>query len=124
MFFIFFTNTLGEKFHWDYTLWYFDIVMHSLGGAWVGLFFIYFFSRIGQAHPARKFFLKVFLASLLAGILWEFYEFYIYQIVSLIRFDVVDVATDVVCDALGAGLAFLYYGKRIMAGEENRVQSV
>src|SRR3989344_6115892 len=42
IFFIFIVHFFANKFYWYSSIWYFDIIMHFLGGLWVGLFFIWF----------------------------------------------------------------------------------
>jgi len=122
MFFIFIANLLAIKFHWYSLIWYFDIVMHILGGFWVGMFFLYVFKRKDFKPVDAHLFFKVFLASLVIGILWEFYEFYIYQHISQIPFNQFDTLTDIFFDLLGSSFAFLYFSKLIMLRSINRLQ--
>ncbi len=121
MFFIFIVNSTGEFLHWDTLLWYFDIVMHSLGGVWVGMFFVYVFSKY-EASRARLF-LQVLLATTAMGIFWEFYQYYIYVIVSRTPFDFHDTSIDVLCDLAGAIFAGSYFIRRIMPAKTNKVKS-
>jgi len=123
MFFIFIVSELGNMFYWYSLVWYFDIIMHTLGGLWVGMFFSYIFSRQKDFVFTRRFCSQVLLATIVVGILWEFYEFYIYQIVEGSSFDFLDTASDVMFDTLGASAALLYFFKSIVPGLKNKVQS-
>ena len=43
IFLIFLLNYLAMKFYWYSSIWYLDMPMHFLGGAWLGLAYIYLF---------------------------------------------------------------------------------
>jgi len=63
--------------YWKY--WWFDILLHFLGGIFVGLFalYLYYYSRYIQPqhfHKRYAFFLS-FATVALIGIMWEFFEF-------------------------------------------------
>ncbi|OGI85521.1 hypothetical protein A3A05_03725 [Candidatus Nomurabacteria bacterium RIFCSPLOWO2_01_FULL_41_12] len=105
MFFIFIMNSLALQFYWYYSIWYFDIIMHFLSGFWVSLFFIYVFYVRKQIFT-RLF--PIFLFVLLIGISWELYEFYIYQYISQIPFDILDTTSDIFFDLSGGLCAILY----------------
>ncbi len=124
MFFIFLANILALKFYWYSLLWYFDVIMHTLGGVWVGMFFLYVFKRKNFNPPDSILFFKVVLATIVVGLLWEFYEFYIYQYLIGNPFDLFDTTSDLVLDVLGSFLSFLYFSKFIMVGARNRLQSI
>lgn len=117
MFFIFFADKLADKFYWYNSIWYFDIIMHFLGGVWVGLFFIYIFSR----ESLDFLFLKVILSVLLIGISWEVSEFYVNNMIGQVPFDIVDTLFDICFDIFGGLLSVIYFQK-IMRASENRVQ--
>ena len=118
MFFIFFADKLADKFYWYNSIWYFDIIMHFLGGVWVGLFFIYVFSR----RSLDNLIFKVVLSVLLIGIFWEIFEFYVNNVVGRTPFNVVDTLFDIIFDFFGGLLSVLYFLKKIMKASENRVQ--
>ncbi|MEY4731484.1 MAG: hypothetical protein RL681_430 [Candidatus Parcubacteria bacterium] len=64
---------------WYGTIWWIDIPLHLLGGAFVGILFLYIFlARRNIVGNADAIFLIVlgmgFVA--LVGVLWEFYEFW------------------------------------------------
>jgi hypothetical protein len=110
MFFIFILNLLGEKFYWPYSIWYFDMPMHFLGGFWVVLFFFYFYSFTFPLKTKMFPTVLIILGSLLVwGIGWEFVEYYIYTIVGGEKFVFLDTASDVCFDLAGGLAAVLYY---------------
>lgn len=64
-----------------YTIWWADIVLHSSGGFWVGLFILWFFFNSGKfPFEAAKLPLYILIISIVSfaafiGVLWEFFEF-------------------------------------------------
>ena len=117
MFFMFGGNFLTTKFYWYYSIWWFDIVMHFLGGFWVGLFFVFLFLRKGNIP---KFVYIIFL-SLFIGVLWEAFEFWMHNIIAGIPFSITDPLSDILFDLVGACLAVFYFSKFIMPREENKI---
>ena len=43
--FIFFLNFVAGKLYWYSSIWWFDILMHFLGGFWLGLLFLWVFYK-------------------------------------------------------------------------------
>lgn len=113
MVFIFVLDLLGRTFYWYYTIWYFDLITHLLGGFWVGLFFLYFFLRTSGNAPI----VKVLLATLFIGIVWEIFEYIVYQRIGGIPFSSLDTMLDLVVDMAGGGMAILYVYKKIEVNE-------
>src|SRR3989338_592396 len=82
IFLIFLVNFVANKFHWYYSIWYFDMIMHFLGGAWLGLVSLWFFSRTSTSESFRlspELVLKILLFVFFAGLGWEIFEFYFYN---------------------------------------------
>ena len=117
MFFIFIADYIGTKLYWYYTIWYFDMPMHFLGGLWLGLFFIYVFSRKEPSFDLNfKLILTILLAVLFIGVLWELFEIYVNNDIGQIPFNLLDTISDLFCDLAGGTFAILYcyndwYGK-------------
>jgi len=105
---------LALEFSWYYSLWYFDIIMHFLGGAWLGLFALWLFPR----HSLFKILAFVFLF----GFGWEVYELVVdYAVVhDFSHFDLCDTLSDLVCDMAGGMVAF-YIVKGSMLREAHTV---
>ncbi len=118
MFFMFLANTAALKFHWYYSISWFDMLMHFLGGVWLGFFFLYvFFSK----DSFFKRFLVIILCALLVGVLWEVFEFYL-NTISTEFFNISDTLSDLCFDLAGSLFSFLYFYKVIMPSQENTVQ--
>ena len=118
VFFIFILNTLAGRFYWYYSIWYFDIIMHFLGGIWLGLVFIWLFW--GKEFNL-KLFLKIILGVLLISVLWEIFEIIFNNILAGDPFNFLDTTSDVFCDLAGGTFAIFYFSKRIMFKEKNKI---
>lgn len=99
-----FLHFIALYFHLYWSLWWFDIVMHFLGGAWVAAFTLWHMLRLvaGRGQGRMKIGGIVVLTTLCVGVLWEVYE-YVFG-VSLIGKEayVVDTTLDIVMDTVGA----------------------
>ena len=101
---------------WNF--WWYDIVAHILGGAWVGITFFYIFCQREKIFFSEKFIWNLigalsFVA--LLGVAWELYEFTVDHIINipydlaLAQPSLVDTMKDLFNDLLGGFLASLYY---------------
>lgn len=79
IFIILFLVVLDTQFQMIEKIWWYDSMLHILGGVWVGNLFIYIFSEKLEIFNIRENFfytLSVILGFVaLIGICWEFYEF-------------------------------------------------
>ncbi|MEK7480545.1 MAG: hypothetical protein AAB604_00385 [Patescibacteria group bacterium] len=66
--------TLGFIYRWNFELWWFDVLLHFLGGMWVAIaanrFFVRPIGPIGLIGPILVVALVAFV-----GVGWEVYEF-------------------------------------------------
>ncbi len=99
-------NNLANAFFLYWRFYWFDNVMHFLGGLWVGLMalWIYYFSGYIKSNRYDKpfLFLMSFIAVLSVGIGWEIFEVLID--VNFSSGYVSDTALDLIMDIVG-GLA-------------------
>ncbi len=109
--FIFAINYVAMKFYWYFSIWYFDMPMHLLGGFWVGLASIYIFSL---KEFNFKFILKVFICVLLIGFFWEIFEILVDKSITQDSFNILDTTSDMFFDLAGGGLSIIYFFKRIV----------
>ena len=105
IFFILVINFLGNKFYWYSSVWYFDMIMHFLGGFWVGLAYFYIFS---PQSISLKLIFKILLAVLFIGIGWEVYEILVNDILAQNPFDFLDTLSDIFFDLFGGLCVILY----------------
>ena len=123
MFFMFLADFLAHYFFWYSLISYFDVIMHTLGGFWVGMFFFYIFSMGNGVPRSGKLFLRVVLCTLMIGLLWEFFEYVVFNIIAVTSWDGVDTSSDIFFDILGALFSCFYFSKFIMSAPGNGVQS-
>jgi hypothetical protein len=119
IFLIFLLNFVGSRFYWYYSIWYFDIIMHILGGLWVGLAVIWIFSKSKVAFSIRNIAL-FFVGVLIVGIFWEIFEILVNETIARNPFNFFDTISDIFCDLTGAGLALLF-SKNIFRKDENKI---
>ncbi len=124
-------HQIAIRYYLYWTLDWFDILMHFLGGFWIAfatvwtiIFSDYF--RFFQNKNFRFFILASFLSAFVIGIFWEIFE-YTYDITFWADGYVFDTVKDLVMDSLGGIVAslFLYkvYKKRLQKIEQNNVIS-
>lgn len=106
---IFVLNFLANKFHWYYSIWWFDMPMHFLGGFWLGMVFVWFWwGRKGLLLLNIQNILKAIAWILLIGIAWEFFEYYFINYVAQNSFDLLDTLSDLFFDIFG-GLVSVFW---------------
>ncbi len=115
---ILFFSTLATFYSSFWQIWWFDIVMHLLGGIWAGLFFLYLFSARKQVFNDSNFILNLLGAisfAALVGVIWEIYEFSFDQLIAMPRSLVLsqpslnDTIKDLFNDLTGGFIAATYY---------------
>ncbi|MBU0612342.1 hypothetical protein KKA39_02990 [Patescibacteria group bacterium] len=116
--FIFALNYIATGFYWYFSIWYFDMLMHFLGGFWAGLAVIYVLS---SQELDFKLIIKVFLGVLLIGFLWEVFEVSVDKTISQNPFNFLDTVSDIFFDLAGGGLSLIYFSKRIMTKIKNGI---
>lgn len=98
---------LGERFYWRF--WWWDILLHMLGGVWVGLASGWLFFLFGMQPSIRS----CALAALTIGIGWEVFEYVTHTGGSVFMSYPVDTAKDLLDDVLGGiGAGLLFKGTR------------
>lgn len=108
-------NYFAYQFHWYWEFWWFDMIMHTLGGIFVGSFSLwYYFSRKlkgGAATLDKSFVLALSLASVsVIGVGWELFEFSVDKFITLSRHDPIDTASDLFFDVAGSIVAvFIFF---------------
>lgn len=103
----------GFLFRWNYSLWWYDLLLHFLGGMWVAIAAKKFLIRpIGQIGRIGPIFLVAFVA--LVGVTWEIYEFTIDELFfeerALWRAQEgnTDTMTDLMMDLVGGAVVSFY----------------
>src|SRR3989344_817648 len=109
---VFLTHLVATFFYLYWRFWWFDLLMHLLGGVWLGLFsawFVFFSGYVSERVATRR---NIVLASLLTVVVlgggWEVFEYSLGVADSAAQSYSADVSTDFLMDTLGALIASSY----------------
>lgn len=104
-------------FFWYWTYWWFDILMHFLGGAWLGGMAILALKRWFPEKVLQRNIVYVASigAALLIGGLWEVFEFSLDTFITMRVNDIADTITDFGMDVAGALTTAIYIIKKTHA---------
>lgn len=115
IFIIFLLNYLASQFYWYTSIWYFDMIMHFLGGVWLGMAIIWLsFKYNFNSSIDFNFFTKIILGVLFIGIFWEIFEIVLNNYTTQNDFNILDTLSDLFFDLAGGFFVILYFFKKIM----------
>ena len=101
-------HLLGSFFYFYWQLWWFDNLVHFLGGAGVGFFILWIFYGSGfiwQELPSqKKIFLTALILTIVVGVCWEIFE-YINGLTQSTEGYTLDTFHDLLSDTVGGALA-------------------
>lgn len=119
---IFLFNLLATYWHLFFLIWWLDIPVHILSGAWVALVMLvlyYHADNVGRKDHTTLFVVLFALSSsLIIGLMWEVYEFVVDRAMAGSNLQLGDTLKDL-CDDLvgGAAAAWIFiqngYNKHI-----------
>jgi hypothetical protein len=105
------TVAVEHSFYWIF--WWFDILMHFLGGVWVALLFswIYLFSLVYRENERNDRTLRntVIIGVASISFLWEAFEYGVGATMSVFEYYPLDTAIDLAMDGIGALLAYRFF---------------
>jgi len=109
IYFIFLSDVIANHFFLYWRFWWFDMLMHFLGGLWIAWLGYYLFSLsnyLPKIFKRYSIFIITFFSVLIIGVLWEIFE-YITKV--SLRQDnyILDTYLDLLMDTLGWGLAYV-----------------
>lgn len=114
--FIFIANLLALEFDWYFHIWWLDMPMHFLGGAWLACATVWVMARIGHPGPGLPPVRAgaVLLAVFVVGALWEVFEFGVdtFVRVAINSHNLVDTASDLFFDMAGGVSALRVLSRR------------
>lgn len=106
---IFILNYLATKFYLYYSIWYFDMPMHFLGGFFLGLSAIWLLSfKSSSLELSFNLICKIIFFVLIIGVSWEIFEIAFNNIVAQFPFNNLDTISDIFFDLTGGIFAILY----------------
>jgi len=117
--FIALVNYGAIKFHWYYSLWWFDMPMHFLGGMWVAMLIVWYLAdhRFSIDSVGRA-----ILGAFIVGLSWEVFELLLNEQFVQNAYDLSDTLSDIFFDLSGAFTAVFYVALRIMHIPESRLE--
>jgi len=105
-----FLHKMALSFHLYWSVWWFDILLHFLGGVTIGVIALFVFFTSGYIkYPSRHqiVVLSIVLGSVfIVGLVWELWE--LFAGFSNVIEDCGDTITDLVVDLIGAVTAYFY----------------
>lgn len=118
---IFALHILALALHLYWTLWWYDIMLHFLGGVFVGLLTLWFrffsgYARAPHLSSETQLFALFIPIVLLVGIGWELFEYALGQNWSVEGYWL-DTGMDIALDVLGGAVAFLFFKSKFMSYE-------
>ncbi len=120
---IFILNFLANKFHWYYSIWWFDMPMHFMGGFWLGMVFFWFFKvRKLSLLVNLSLVTKLIAWVLLIGVGWELFEYFFINYMAQNNFDLIDTLSDLFFDLFGGITAVAFLLKRDVLINSNKVE--
>lgn len=104
---------------WYTRIWWIDIVLHVLGGAWIALLFFYvkniYAPRMSEVAPVPLYFMVVVGMVMFVGVAWEWFEyafdfffFYSERFLFRAQLGLTDTMGDLAADFIGGAVAALY----------------
>lgn len=106
---IFALNTAAIAFYWYASMFWFDMLMHTLGGVFVALLGGALFTRTFRTLGWREIMITNLLFIFIIGLGWEFYEYIVqFWIKGINLASISDSISDVICDMTG-GILGTYF---------------
>jgi len=103
-------HIMALYFFWYWSIWWLDILMHFLGGMWVGgMAFVFLFLNKNDVSMGKIFrpCLLSFVVVLVIGVLWEIFEFSLDTFIIFQPNDISDTISDLGADIAGGMFACL-----------------
>src|SRR3990167_6874685 len=97
--------SLQNDYYW--LIWWYDIMMHFLGGVWVVLVLIWLNQL--KAAPAVLTFKRALTAIIVVGLAWEIYELLFDQTFIDAKGYGLDTVLDLITNTVGATAAYFLY---------------
>ena len=112
--FIFLVNLLAIKFHWYFTIWWFDMPIHFLGGFFISLavLWLYFYRNPWSRFKITPAFISL-LSVFIIGVLWEIFEFSLDRSLTINLLSPIDSISDLFFDLSGGIVGTMYMLRKI-----------
>lgn len=99
-------NAIATVFYWYTSWWWFDMVMHTLGGMFTAFVCSLVFFKTLRNRSSKQYFITIMLAVFIVGLAWEYYEYIVQFYIKAVHLaDITDSISDLICDMFGGGVA-------------------
>ncbi|PIR38594.1 MAG: hypothetical protein COV34_00765 [Candidatus Zambryskibacteria bacterium CG10_big_fil_rev_8_21_14_0_10_42_12] len=103
---------IAYSLYWS--IWWYDIVMHFLGGLWIALIALWFYkSFAGEDAESGRGYLVALSTTVVVGILWEVMEILAGLTLTQANYEV-DTVVDLIMDVIGAVVATRLVFRRVV----------
>lgn len=108
-------QVVALKFFLYWTIWWFDIVMHFLGGFWIALIVLWFYKAFTRNEARSDHgYLLALLGVIVVGVAWEVFEV-VAGLTDAEENYAVDTIVDLIMDTVGALVAaYIVFRKSII----------
>ena len=104
-------HLLALYFYWYWVFWWYDILLHFLGGLWLGgtaLWFLRYVKNEKHSTVATIYFFPL-LITIIVGLSWELFEFSLDTFIIFQTNDIIDTMSDLGMDIVGSLVASLLF---------------
>ncbi len=109
-------HVAGSYLSWYWSYPWFDRLVHTTAGLWIGLVFLWLASYLNQISSMKEYRAKSFSIAVISagvvGVVWELLENYGGFTFALAPGYTLNTAFDLLSDIFGGVLAYLYFIKR------------
>ncbi|MFC1720666.1 hypothetical protein ACFL0K_00185 [Patescibacteria group bacterium] len=102
-------HLLALYFYWYWMFWWYDILLHFLGGLWLGGTALWFLQYVKEKPMSRfKQYMFPVAMVILIGLGWELFEFSLDTFVIFQTNDIIDTISDLWMDVAGSLTATIF----------------
>lgn len=115
IFFVFIANLAAYKFYWYSSIWWYDMLMHTLGGVFLALLAGVMARKAMQREHRGETIVSILIFVLVLSVGWEIFEYIVQVLIKPEPFvNIPDTISDLVCDMVGGtiGVFFVLRAKK------------
>ena len=98
-------NAIAVLFYWYVSIWWFDMLMHTIGGVLVAVLGSALILKHLKGLTRKETYITIALFVFIIGLGWEYYEYIVqFYIKSVHLADISDSISDLICDMVGGSI--------------------
>lgn len=115
-------QTVAIEYSLYWSLWWYDIVMHFLGGLWIALIALWAYKAFaGEDAESNKGYLTALIIVVVVGILWEVMEILVGLTLTQANYEM-DTVLDLIMDVVGAICAARLVFRRTVINKHIKIE--